>query len=83
MASFRQRKRDLYDIVLAAHDFCIEKAQRGVEYQHIHLIACQIIAAGLVELGILKGNPEDLVAQDAHALFFSSWGGAPDGVRCA
>ena len=67
---FSPTQRDLYDIVLAAHDFCIEKAKYGVEYQHIHLIACQIIAAGLVELGILRGDPEDLVAQDAHALFF-------------
>ncbi|MEL6900414.1 MAG: aminopeptidase P family protein [Cyanobacteria bacterium J06606_4] len=67
---FSATQRDLYDIVLAAHDFCIEKAKPGVEYKTIHLIACQILAAGLVELGILKGDPEDLVAQDAHALFF-------------
>ncbi len=68
--SFSSTQRDLYDIVLAAHDFCIEKAKHGTEYKTIHLIACQIIAAGLVDLGILRGNPEDLVAQDAHALFF-------------
>lgn len=67
---FSATQRDIYDIVLAAHDFCIEKARPGAEYKRIHLIACQIIAAGLVELGILKGDPEDLVAQDAHALFF-------------
>jgi Xaa-Pro aminopeptidase len=67
---FSSTQRDIYDIVLAAHDFCIEKCKLGAEYQSIHLIACQIIAAGLVELGILKGDPEDLVAQDAHALFF-------------
>lgn len=67
---FSSTQRDLYDIVLAAHDFCIEKAKHGTEYRYIHLVACQIIAAGLVELGILKGDPEDLVAQDAHALFF-------------
>ena len=28
------------------------------------------LATGLVELGILVGQPEDLVDQDAHALFF-------------
>jgi Xaa-Pro aminopeptidase len=68
--SFSSTQRDIYDIVLAAHDFCIEKCKHGAEYKTIHLIACQIIAAGLVALGILKGDPEDLVAQDAHALFF-------------
>ena len=67
---FSATQQDLYDIVLAAHDFCIEQLKPGVEYQQIHLIACEIIAAGLVDLGILKGDPTDLVEQDAHALFF-------------
>ncbi len=68
--TFSATQRDLYDVVLAAHDLCIEKAKPGVEYAEIHQVACQRMAAGLVELGILKGDPEDLVAQDAHALFF-------------
>ena len=68
--TFSATQRDLYDVVLAAHDFCIEKARGGTEYKSIHLIACEIIVAGLVDLGILKGDPEDLVAEDAHALFF-------------
>ncbi|MGD1865184.1 MAG: aminopeptidase P family protein [Phormidesmis sp.] len=67
---FSPTQRDIYNVVLAAHDFCIEKAQAGTEYQEIHLIACRILAAGLVDLGILKGDPDDLVEQDAHALFF-------------
>lgn len=68
--TFSATQRDLYDVVLAAHDRCIEKAQPGVEYESLHQIACQTIAEGLVDLGILKGHPEDLVAEDAHALFF-------------
>ena len=34
------------------------------------MLAATVIAEGLVELGILQGNPEDLVEMDAHALFF-------------
>jgi Xaa-Pro aminopeptidase len=68
--TFSATQRDLYEVVLAAHDFCIEKIRPDVEFAQVHQAACQIIAAGLVELGILKGNPEDLVALDAHALFF-------------
>lgn len=60
----------IYDLVLAAHDACIEAVAPGVEYEDIHFLASHIIAQGLVDLGILKGQPEDLVAQDAHALFF-------------
>lgn len=67
---FSSTQRDLYEIVLAAHDLCIEKAIAGTEYKQIHLTACHTIAEGLVELGILQGSPADLVDQDAHALFF-------------
>ncbi len=67
---FSPTQRDIYQIVLAAHDDCIAKMRPGVEYRDIHLLAAEIIAAGLVDLGILTGNPTDLVAMDAHALFF-------------
>ena len=67
---FSSTQRDIYDVVLAAHDACIAKIRPGVEYEDIHLLACTVIAEGLVNLGIFKGNPEDLVEMDAHALFF-------------
>lgn len=67
---FSPTQRDIYEIVLAAHDRCIEAARPGVEYQDLHLLACRVIATGLADLGILRGRPEDLVEQDAHALFF-------------
>ena len=67
---FSASQRDLYDCVLAAHDVCIAAARPGVEYRDLHLLACQTLAAGLVDLGILKGQPDSLVEQDAHALFF-------------
>jgi Xaa-Pro aminopeptidase len=67
---FSATQRDLYDVVLAAHDACIAAARPGVEYRDLHLLACRILAAGLVDLGILRGHPDALVEQDAHALFF-------------
>ncbi|MDZ8032302.1 aminopeptidase P family protein [Nostoc sp. DedSLP04] len=67
---FSSTQRDIYNVVLAAHDVCIAKIRPGVEYGDIHLLAATAIAEGLVELGILQGNPQDLVEIDAHALFF-------------
>ncbi len=67
---FSSTQRDIYNLVLAAHDACIAKICPGVEYGDIHLLAATVIAEGLVELGILQGNPQDLVEIDAHALFF-------------
>ncbi|GAX35618.1 aminopeptidase P family protein [Nodularia sp. NIES-3585] len=67
---FSSTQRDIYHVVLAAHDACIAKICPGVEYRDIHLLAATVIAEGLVDLGILQGNPQDLVEMDAQALFF-------------
>ncbi|WP_445173823.1 aminopeptidase P family protein [Microcoleus sp.] len=67
---FSPTQRAIYDVVLAAHDACIDCISPGVEYQDIHLLAARVMAAGLVDLGILRGNVDDLVEMDAHALFF-------------
>ncbi|MEO1592046.1 MAG: aminopeptidase P family protein [Cyanobacteria bacterium J06632_22] len=67
---FSPTQRDLYDVVLAAHDACIGAAKPGVEYRDLHLLACRVLAEGLVSLGLLNGHPDSLVEQDAHALFF-------------
>ncbi|MBD2338193.1 aminopeptidase P family protein [Calothrix sp. FACHB-156] len=67
---FSSTQRDIYDVVLAAHDACIAKIRPGVEYGEIHLLAATVIADGLANLGILRGKAEDLVELNAHALFF-------------
>lgn len=67
---FSSTQRDIYNLVLVAHDTCIVNMRPGVEYRDIHLLAAQVIAQGLVDLGILRGSAEDLVEMDAHALFF-------------
>ena len=41
-----------------------------MEYLDIHLLAGSVICQGLVDLGIFRGEVSDLVAMDAHALFF-------------
>ena len=70
-AGFTGIQRDLYNVVLAAQQEAIAAAGPGVEYKSLHLQASATIAQGLVDAGILRGSVEDLVAADAHALFFS------------
>lgn len=67
---FSPEGRDVYDIVLAAEVAAIEAVKPGVRYRDIHLLASRVIAEGLVAMGLLKGNPDDLVESGAHALFF-------------
>ena len=69
-ASFTPLQRHLYEVVLTAQREAIESVRQGVEYKQLHLRASATIAQGLVDAGILRGAPDNLVAQDAHALFF-------------
>ncbi len=67
---FSPTQRSIYNVVLAAHDQAIALIRPGVEYRDVHLLACQTLAEGLIDLGILRGDPINLVEMDAHALFF-------------
>ncbi|MEM9188586.1 MAG: aminopeptidase P family protein [Myxococcota bacterium] len=67
---FSSTQRAIYEVVLSAQEAAIASAVPGARYRDVHLTACRALAAGLVELGIFSGDPEELVADGAHALFF-------------
>lgn len=66
---FDTRQKAVYNIVLAAHDRTIDFSKPGTTYQKVHLEACKVLAQGLKELGLMKGNVDEAVAAGAHALF--------------
>lgn len=66
---FTARQKEIYNIVLAANNKAIEIAKPGVTYQYVHLEVCKVLAQGLKELGLMKGNVDEAVATGAHALF--------------
>ncbi|MFC2089971.1 aminopeptidase P family protein [Bacteroidota bacterium] len=67
---FNARQKDIYQIVLDANMEAIRNSRPGVKNLDLHLGAARTIATGLKDLGILKGNVEDIVREGAHALFF-------------
>ena len=69
-ARFTASQRAIYEIVLDVQRAAIEGVAPGTEFRELHLAACRRIAAGLVDFGLLKGDPDGLVEQDTHALFF-------------
>jgi Xaa-Pro aminopeptidase len=69
-ATFTPDQRKLYEIVLSAQVAACGKVVSGKEYREIHLETSVDLARGLVDFGVLRGDPEDLVAKDIHALFF-------------
>jgi len=67
---FSQQQKDIYNIVLKANTETIKASLPGKTYREVHLQAAQIIAGGLKDLGIMKGDLDEAVAAGAHALFF-------------
>jgi Xaa-Pro aminopeptidase len=67
---FSDRQREIYDIVLAAQMAVIRAASPKHDNKAMHLLAARTIAGGLVDLGLMTGNPDDAVEAGAHALFF-------------
>ena len=63
-------QRAMYDIVLQANLDAIDLVRPGVRYRDVHLQACRTLARGLVDEGLLVGDPDGLVERGAHALFF-------------
>ncbi len=67
---FSQKQRDIYEIVLAANNEAHKLTVPGVTYKSVHLAAAEVIASGLKDLGIMKGDVKEAVNSGAHALFF-------------
>jgi Xaa-Pro aminopeptidase len=66
---FSQQQKEIYEIVLKTNKESIDAAAPGLSNLELHLRACRIIASGLKELGLMKGDTDEAVAAGAHALF--------------
>ncbi len=67
---FSPTQRALYDVVNEARRVGVEGVAPDVSFLELHLQAARALTAGLVNLKILKGDPDDLVEKGVHALFF-------------
>jgi len=67
---FSPRQKDVYSIVLQAQEKAIDVIKPGVEFREVHRIACTVLAEGLKDLGLMKGDPQEAVQAGAHTLFF-------------
>lgn len=67
--TFTNKQKEIYTIVLQTNETVNKLAKPGVSYKKLHLTACQTITKGLIDLGIMKGDPEDATRVGAHALF--------------
>ncbi|MBA7610930.1 Xaa-Pro aminopeptidase [subsurface metagenome] len=69
-ATFSERQKEIYNIVLASHNASIEMLTPGLPFKNIYYESCRVIVEGLKDLGLMKGNAEEAVQLGAHAMFF-------------
>ncbi len=67
---FTTRQRELYSIVLKALDDATAIMKPGINFKEVHLRSALTLTAGLKDLGLVKGNVEEAVANNVFTLFF-------------
>ncbi|GJN81634.1 hypothetical protein PLIIFM63780_005169 [Purpureocillium lilacinum] len=67
---FTKESRDIYDIVYKMQQDCTDMIKAGMLWDDIHLHAHKIAIAGLLALGILRGDASEILAARTSAAFF-------------
>jgi Xaa-Pro aminopeptidase len=62
--------RDLYQVVLAAQAAALERCRPGSTLPDVHDAAVRVLVQGLVDLSLLHGAVDELVASEAHKPFY-------------
>ena len=67
---FTAAQRELYDVVLAANRAAIDAARPGEPVNAVHQAALYVLVEGLVRLGLLEGDVEDVIETERYRSFF-------------
>jgi Xaa-Pro aminopeptidase len=68
--TFTKEQQAIYELVLDAQEAGIDKTRKGSSLERIHASCVDVITRGLVKLGILSGDPEQLIKDEAYKPFF-------------
>ncbi|MEI7725796.1 MAG: aminopeptidase P family protein [Bacteroidota bacterium] len=77
---FNTRQKGIYEVVLNANLVATKAVKPGVPFKEIHMLAANEVAKGLINLGIMKGDPKEAADKGAHTLFFPHGLGHPLGL---
>jgi Xaa-Pro aminopeptidase len=67
---FTKAQAAIYEIVLQAQKEAIAAVKPGVRFHDIHALTVNVLVAGLVRIGLLKGKPEELVKDRKNYVAF-------------
>ena len=67
---FSPEQKAIYELVLAANEEAFMHIAPGRHWNEAHEATVWVITAGLVDLGLLEGDVEELIAADAYKPFY-------------
>jgi len=67
---YTKAQREIYDLVLKAQMECVEMVRPGVTHDQLKQHSIEVLTEGMVELGLLKGEPEALIKEKKHEQFY-------------
>jgi Xaa-Pro aminopeptidase len=67
---FTKPQREIYDLVLKAQMECVEMVRPGTTHDQLKQHSIEVLTEGMVELGLLKGNPAELIKEKKHEQFY-------------
>jgi Xaa-Pro aminopeptidase len=68
--AFSKQQQAIYELVLDAQEAGIEKTRKGSSLEKIHAICVDVITRGLVKLGLLNGDVDQLIKDEAYKPFY-------------
>ena len=67
---FSNAQRDIYNLVLSAQTAAINEIKPGKHWNDPHDAAVKVLTEGMVSLGILEGDPEELIKNKDYAKYY-------------
>jgi Xaa-Pro aminopeptidase len=61
---FTEAQAALYQVVLDSQLAAIDQARVGNSRRSIHQVACRVLTEGMVKIGLLEGDVDDLIAEE-------------------
>lgn len=67
---YTKAQREIYDLVLEAQMSCVEMVRPGTTHDQLKSHSIEVLTKGMVRLGLLKGDPEDLIEKKKYEQFY-------------
>jgi len=67
---FSSAQRDIYNLVLSAQAAALNEIKPGKHWNDPHDAAVRVLTEGMVNLGILKGSPEELIKNKDYTKYY-------------